>query len=235
MAMGSLTQFPAGGRSLPAYVAMPPSSGVAPGVVVIHEIYGLNDNITTIANRFAAAGYAAMAVDLFGEDNPVRRAVCMLRFFTDSFVNSLNHRAIFDLKAALTWFGQQPGVDPERIGAIGFCLGGGFAVAWACTDRRLKAIAPFYGSNPRPLEATRRLCPVVGSYPERDFTTPAGRALERILTEERIPHDIKFYPGAAHSFFNDLNPVTYNAEAAEDAWNRVLAFFATHVRGAQPE
>ena len=103
----------------------------------------------------------------------------------------------------------------------------------ACTDDRLKAIAPYYAANPRPLEAVRRLCPVVGSYPAKDFTTNAGRALDSALEQYQIAHDIKIYPGAGHSFFND-RARAYNKAAAEDSWARVLGFFATHLATRTP-
>ncbi len=220
--------FSSGKSTLEAYLARPegigpfPATGLFPGVVVIHEIFGLNDNIRDIARRFAAEGYVALAVDLFAGRN---RVVCMFRFMGGLFTNSLNHRGIKDLKAALTYLTQQPGVDAQRLGAIGFCMGGGFAIGWACTDDRLKVIAPFYGMNPRPLEAVARSCPVVGSYPEKDFTAGLGRKLDEALDTYHIEHDIKVYPEAKHSFFNDQRPSNYNAEASADAWPRTLAFF----------
>jgi carboxymethylenebutenolidase len=106
--------------------------------------------------------------------------------------------------------------------------GGGFAIAWACTDDRLKAIAPFYASNPRPIEVVKRMCPVVGSYPEKDFTAGAGRALDQALDKYKIDHDIKIYPGASHSFFNAQGRA-YNKAAAQDSWDRVMAFFGKHL------
>ncbi len=121
-----------------------------------------------------------------------------------------------------------PEVDSQRIGAIGFCMGGAFAIAWACTDDRLQAIAPFYAANPRPLNAVARLCPVVGSYPEKDFTTGAGRALNLALDKYGVAHDIKIYPGAHHSFFNDRGRA-YDKPAAEDSWYRVTSFFKEHL------
>lgn len=152
----------------------------------------------------------------------------MFRFMGGILFDSLNNQGIQDLKAALTYLSAQPQVDSERVGAVGYCMGGSFAIAWACTDDRLKAIAPYYGGNPRPLEAVARLCPVVGSYPDNDFTTSQGQKLDRQLDTYNIPHDIKIYPGAKHSFFNDQGS-NYNAGAAQDSWQRVLAFFKEHI------
>ncbi len=222
--------LPSGARKIDAYLARPEGEGPFPAIVVIHEAYGLNENIRDITRRFANEGYAALGVDLFAGRN---RAVCMFRLMSGMLLNSLNHRGIVDLKAALTFLSEQSGVDTTRLGAIGFCMGGGIAIAWACTDNRLKAIAPFYASNPRPLEAVARLCPVVGSYPTGDFTTPQGHKLEAALETYNVPHNIKFYPGARHSFFND-QARNYNPAAAEDAWQRVLTFFKEKI-GATAE
>lgn len=213
--------FQSGKERLEGYLARPEGSGPFPGVVIIHEAFGLNDNIREVARRFASEGYAALAVDLFSGRN---RAVCMFRFFGGMLLNSMNNGGIHDLKAALTALSEQEGVDRERMRAIGFCMGGGFAVAWACTDTRLKVVAPYYGMNPRPLEAVARACPVVGSYPGKDFTASAGRKLDAALDKYNVPHDIKIYPGAKHSFFNDQGG-NYNPAAAEDSWRRTLAFF----------
>ena len=204
------------------YLTLPDRGGPFPGVVVIHEGNGLDDHMRSVTHRFADAGYAAIAADLFTGRN---RAVCMARYMAGMLMGSVNRYGIDDLKATLTFLAKLPEVDARRLGAIGFCMGGGFAIAWACTDSRLKAIAPFYGANPRPLEVVKRLCPVVGSYPEDDFTARAGRSLERALTDHRIEHDIKIYPHTRHSFFNETKPA-YDQQAAEDSWRRVLEFFA---------
>jgi carboxymethylenebutenolidase len=220
--------FPFGTTTRGAYYARPQGSGPFPGVVVIHEIFGLNENIKDIARRFAREGYAALAVDLFAGHN---RAVCMSRLMYGMLVTPLKNSGLNELKAALSYLGAQPEVDSERVGAIGFCMGGGYAIAWACTDERLKAIAPFYGANPRPLAAVARACPVVGSYPENDFTASHGRKLEAALTQHNIPHDIKVYPGAKHSFFNDQGRA-HDAAASADAWQRILAFFGERISGS---
>ncbi len=213
-------------RRLRAYLARPEDEeGPFPGVVVIHEAFGLNDNIRDVSRRFADAGYVALAVDLFSGRS---RTVCMTRFIQGMVSNSLDHSALRDLRAALDGLARQPYVDGERLGAIGFCLGGGLAIAWACTDDRLGAIAPFYGMNPRPLEAVARSCPVVGSYPEKDFTAQSARRLDAELRRHDVPHDIKIYAGARHSFFNDRGRA-YDPAASEDAWSRTLNFFEEHL------
>jgi carboxymethylenebutenolidase len=218
----TLTELKGGG-----YLATPDQDGPRPGVVVVHEAYGLDDHIKSVTRRFASAGYTALAVDLFTDRN---RAICMARYMTGLLVGSIRGKGIDDLKSALTFLAKLPNVDAQRMGAIGFCMGGGLAIAWACTDSRLKAIAPFYGTNPRPIEVAKRLCPVVGSYPEKDFTARAGRALDKALTTYAIDHDVKIYPDTEHSFFNNTRG-RYNKEAAEDAWGRVMKFFDAKLRG----
>ena len=217
--------FPSGSTMRSAYLARPHGAGPFPAVVVIHEIFGLNDNIREVTRRFAEAGYLALAVDLFAGGN---RAVCMIRVTSGLLRNALDNNGIRELKAALTYLGAQPETDEARLGAIGFCMGGGFALTWACTDDRLKAIAPYYGTNPRPLDAVAQACPVVGSYPAKDFTAGAARTLDAALERYAVPHDIKIYPDAKHSFFNDQGR-NYDAVAATDSWERVLAFFTEHI------
>lgn len=218
--------IPSGASTIGGHLALPDGAGPYPAVVVIHEAYGLNDNIREIARRFADHGYAALAVDLFSGRN---RVLCMARLMSAMLRVERDRFGIRDLSAALGYLSTMPAIDAARLGAIGFCLGGGLAIAWACTDDRLQAIAPFYGTNPRPFKAVGRLCPVVGSYPGRDFTAASGRRLDQALDGYGIPRDIKIYPGARHSFFNDAGRA-YQPDAAADAWQRVLAFFDLHVR-----
>ena len=220
-----MLRFQSQGRDLGGYLVRPVRAGLRqPGVLVIHEAFGLNDDIRAIAGRFAQAGYVALAADLFGEEN---RAVCMARMMSGIFLNSLEHGGVQDTRAALEVLAALPGVDAQRLGAVGFCMGGSLAVALACTDERVRAVAPYYGFNPRPLEAVRRACPVVGSYPGRDPTAGQGRALEAALSAAGVPHDIKVYPQARHSFAN-AGPA-FDGVASTDAWNRMMAFFDEHV------
>jgi carboxymethylenebutenolidase len=213
--------FDSGGATLAGYLALPDGPGPHPGLVAIHELYGLNANMRGVADRFAGEGYAALAVDLFAGRS---RALCIARLMSGMLLSSLDHSGLRDLRAALASLSARPEVDASRIGAIGFCMGGSLAIAWACTDDRLRAIAPFYGFNPRPLSAVARSCPVVGSYPEKDFTRGAGEKLAAELTRHGIRNDVKVYSGARHSFFNE-DGRAYDPAASADAWRRVLEFF----------
>ena len=123
--------------------------------------------------------------------------------FAGGMAGNLDYYGVPALKAALGELTTRPEVDGARLGAVGFCLGDSIVLTWACTDNRLAAIAPFYGAAPKPREAIRRMGPVVGSWPDKDFTTKAAGVLETELTSAGIPHDLKVYPGTRHAFFND--------------------------------
>src|SRR5579875_550 len=125
MAEAQALSFPVGAIQRPGYFVRPEGEGPFPGVIVIHEAYGLNENIKEIANRFADEGYAALAVDLFADRSQV---MCMFRIFKQQLTGELENGTINELKAALTFLSEQPGVDANRIGAIGFCLGGGLSI-----------------------------------------------------------------------------------------------------------
>ena len=218
--------LPSEGRTLKAFVAHPAGPDPRPAIVVIHEIFGLNDNIRGICRRFAQEGYAALAIDLYSGG---LKALCVLQTVRAVFNNNTDNYGTRHLRNALTYLSQQPYADANRLGAIGFCMGGNFALALAHEDKRVKTIAPFYGMTPKPLRTNvAGLCPVVGSYPGKDFTTNHGRQLNADLTAANIPHDIKIYPDAKHSFMNDSGSL-YNPEAAADAWQRTLAFFQSYI------
>ena len=228
----------ASGQPMEAYLALPYGEGPFPGVVVIHEIFGLNENIRQIAQRFSGEGYAALALDLFSTGG---RVACLLRIFHGMLLRPLKNGVVADLRAGVDFLKRWPEVDPERIGVIGFCMGGSYALQLACladlvkgSGQELRAASVFYGMNPRPLEAVAQACPIVGSYPEKDFTANAARQLEPLLEKYHVTHDIKVYPEARHSFFNDTGPA-YHPEAATDAWKRTLAFFDIHLKSAQAE
>jgi len=132
------------GGTLDAYLAKPAGAGPFPGVVVIHEIFGLNENIRDIARRFANEGYAALAVDLFSAGS---RVACMTRIFHGILVRPLSNGVVGELRAALDVLRNRPEVQAKRVGAIGFCMGGSYALQLACVDKDLRAASVFYGQT----------------------------------------------------------------------------------------
>ena len=211
---------------LTAYLALPAGDGPHPAVVVIHELYGLNDNIRDIARRFADEGYAALAVDLFSGGG--NRKLCIMRVMSALVLRPLQNKGLSDLRRSIDWLQQRPEIDGNRVGAIGFCMGGGYALALACVESDLRASSAFYCLNPRPMAALGRACPIVGSYPGNDWSAKSGRKLNLALNEYNVPHDVKIYPGAGHSFFNDTIE-GHHPDAAVDSWQRTLAFFGEHM------
>jgi carboxymethylenebutenolidase len=215
-----------GKGTMESYFVRPEGPGPFPALVVIHEAFGLNDNIRGIASRFAEQGYATLAVDLFSNRN---RVLCMLQAFHGMLIRPLHNPVLADLSASITFLQKQLGVDAERIGAVGFCMGGGYALQLAATDKGMKAASVFYGAAPKPLEVFAQSCPIIGSYPEKDFTASGARELDAVLEKNEIPHDIKFYDNTQHSFFNRQR-TPFEVEASKDAWQRMLLFFNEHLR-----
>ena len=218
-----------------------PASGEGPhpGVVVLHESFGLNDDIRRISSRFAAAGYAALAPSLYSHG---RRIVCLSRVIVDMLRGSVA-REIADILAAREALAGRPEVDAGRIAVAGFCQGGGFALI-AGTRPGFRAAAVNYGEVPQERSALDGLCPVVASFGARDrmFGAKVAARLEDHLQALGVPGDVKVYEGAGHSFFSEVDgwqgwlarmpsplSVGYEERAAEDGWQRMLGFFAEHV------
>ena len=230
------------GTHLPAALALPSTPGASRAVVVLHEAFGLNDDIRRIAARFADDGYVALAPDFLAGLGP--KPLCIARFFR-GVGRAGAGRPYRQLDAARAWLGQRPEVDAERVGVAGFCIGGGFAMLWAAHagPDAVQVAAPFYG--PIPQDADRELagiCPVVASYGGRDrpFRKMPER-LERALTSLGVEHDVQVYPEAGHSFANRQTGLLaslgrrlpmhagHHEPSAEDAWTRTLAFFDSHL------
>ncbi len=228
---GRMVSFPAGSVSLIAYVAQPRGRPESPGVLIIHESRGLLDHFKDVARRFAKAGYVALAPDLASPIGGTAR-------FTDlAEVSAYLGRTPEDqhvalLNAAAGYVQGLPAVRRDRIGAIGFCSGGGLTWRLATANADLKAVAPFYGTNP-PIEDVPKIrAAVLAIYGATDERIDAGvPAIRQALERAGIVHDIVIEDGAGHAFFNDTGD-RYNARAAQDAWNRVLTWFARYLAGS---
>lgn len=204
------------------YLAKPKEGAALPGVIVIHENKGLVPYVEDVARRLAREGFVAVAPDLLSRRggtgafaDPADATTALGTISKDELVE--------DLIAAVSYLASDDSVQPERIGVIGFCFGGGMAWKLITKDSRLKAAVPFYGPNP-PLEDVPDIkASVLAIYGGLDDRINAGiddivSAMEQNGKEfEKI-----VYPGAQHAFHNDTNPDRYHPEAAAASWERAL-------------
>jgi carboxymethylenebutenolidase len=216
---------------LPGYLAVPIGAGPWPAVVVLHEVFGLNDDIRRITDRFAANGYLAFAPALF-QRGP--KPLCIVSAFRALATGSGS--AVDDIVAAAEALRSDERTT-GKVGSAGFCMGGGFCLLLA--DRGVfDATAPNYGPFPPATGVPTRSCPIVASYGADDRLLPGAAAkLEESLAPSGVARDIKEYPGVGHSFMNEwktpsplhvverIAGLHHSAPQADDAWQRILAFF----------
>lgn len=215
--------FPANGATGQGYLALPEGQGPHRAVVVIQEWWGLNEHIEDIARRFAAAGYAALAPDLYhgavaDEPDDARKLVMQLQI----------PQATKEMAGAAAYLAERDDVAPRKVGVIGFCLGGTLALLLAAHSPHVGAVASFYGGRELPEEVLRRIAaPVLGIFGEADEGIPPEQrtALDQALTSIGLPHEIQVYPDTPHAFFNDTRPGSYRPAEAQDAWRRTLDWF----------
>ncbi|HJN91337.1 MAG TPA: dienelactone hydrolase family protein [Dehalococcoidia bacterium] len=229
------------GRPMKAYLAEPDDvDSPAPAVLVISELFGLNDDIRRIARRFTDSGYVAFAPDLHDTGGP--RLYCIAK--TMRSLRRGKGGAFDDLEAARTWLSERDAVDGDRVGVAGFCMGGGFALLYA-GQAPLRAAATFYGIVPKEQAALEEVCPILAGYGalDRQLAGMPDR-LRGHLDTLGVAHDVQVYDGAGHSYMSqhggilgkitDIWPMSgmhvgYDEAAAEDSWRRMIAFFDTHV------
>jgi carboxymethylenebutenolidase len=223
---GQMIEYKSGELSIPAYLARNKSGTALGAVLVIHEVFGLNDHIKTIADRISAEGYLALAPNLFvrAAEPPPKDTSDMtaLRKAASSIPNEV---AIKDMQAGLDFLKTLNSVAPRMV-SIGFCMGGGYSYQIATHTKDLAGAVIFYGRTPVEL-VPQVSCPLLCSFGGLDQGIPPEKVkeFEDALKKAGKQADIKIYPGAKHGFFNDTRPEAYNAEAAADAWQRTLRFF----------
>ena len=222
--MGEMIDFKANGGTCPGYLARADKAG-APGVVVLQEWWGLNDNIKAIADRFAAAGYTALAPDLY------HGVVTKEPDEAGKLLMALNvPQAAADMRGAIDYLRGQTG---KPVGTVGFCMGGALSLYAACDNPEgVAACVDFYGGHPaiKPDLAALR-APILGFFGEHDgFVSPqVVKDLDEALTALGKAHDFTIYPDADHAFFNEDRPEVHDAEASADAWGKLLAFYGRHL------
>ena len=220
--------FPSGNGTAQGILYLPQGTGPHPALVVIHEWWGLNDWIKQEAAGYAAKGYVALAVDLYRgkvADNPETAHELMRGLPQDQGVR--------DLAAAVSYLQTRKEVKHDRIGAVGWCMGGGYALQLAIAEPSLKAVAINYGALATDKASLEKIhSAVLGSFGGKDQGIPpeAVHAFESTLKSLGKPVDIKIYPDAGHAFENPNNKSGYRPEDAADALGRMDRFFAQNLQ-----
>lgn len=224
--MGEIVRYPANGHSTTGYLAKP-ASGIGPGILVIPEWWGLVDHITAVADRFAAAGYVALAPDFYdGETTQSPDAAAKL------FMALNIDRAGADLRGGAITCSPAQRACPARSPHWGSAWGGQLALyAGMAYPDRIGCVVDFYGIHPKvPIDPARLRVPVLGHFGTRDGSIPAAAIADLAEAVNRAggqfaPH----YYEADHAFFNDTRPQVYHPEAARLAWERTVAFLRLHL------
>jgi carboxymethylenebutenolidase len=219
---------PKGSGKVRGYLALPAEAkGKLPGVLVVHENRGLNPHIEDIARRIALARYVAFAPDALtplggypGDEDRAR----------ELFAKLDQAKTREDFLAALAFLAARPECD-GKVGAVGFCWGGGIVGFLATRAPRLAAGVPFYGPQPPAEDVAKIQAPLLVHYAEKDDRINAGiPAFEQALRASKVKYQLFTYPGTQHGFNNDTTP-RYDEAAADLAWKRTMEFFEQHLRG----
>jgi carboxymethylenebutenolidase len=237
----SLLELETGRGLMPAYAALPTREPPWPGVVVIHDFTGMSEDLRRNTDWLAGAGFLTIAPDLYYWGSRLR---CLRTIMAD--LGSRRGRSFDDIEAARQWLRQHDACT-GTVGVVGYCMGGGYAIALA-EGHGFDASAVNYGGCPSDArDWMARACPVVGSFGGADRSpmgARAGRRLDDVLTQLAVPHEVKIYPGVGHGFMNDHAPedqslflrflarisgTRYDEAATADARQRIVAFFNTHL------
>jgi carboxymethylenebutenolidase len=218
---GQIVEFKSNGGTTNGYLSTP-ASGSGPGVIVIQEWWGLVPHIKAVADRFASEGFVALAPDLYhgkSTTSPDEAGKLMMALNIDE--------AEKDLRGAVQYLVNHEAVAGDKVGTVGFCMGGVLSLYAASKNPQAGACVIFYGAHPKVKPDLANLsAAVLGLYAERDSSVPpsAVRELEAKLKSLGKDVEMHIYPGTDHAFFNDTRPEVYNRAAAADAWKRTIEF-----------
>jgi carboxymethylenebutenolidase len=211
-----------GAERLSGYLAVPEGTGPFPGLVVIHEWWGLNDQIKAAAADLAKAGYAALAVDLY-------RGTVTAKFdeAQKAMMSLDGKKALSDLREAYAFLSGRPYVRKGNVASIGWCMGGGYSLQLACNEPGLSACVIYYGRLETDPAALARIGgPVLGFFGADDTSIPvdAVRGFESAMGKAGRSVSVYIYPGAGHAFANPTRTDAYRPEATKDSWQRMISF-----------
>ena len=222
-----MVKFPSGKDTIEGFLAVPEQPGRYPGVIVIHEWWGLNDWVKEQTQKIAEQGYVVLAVDLYRGKTATdpNEAHELMRGLPQD-------RAVRDMQAAFDYLAARKDVT-GRIGSVGWCMGGGYSLQLAIHQPRLAACVVNYGALPTdPNDIQQIGAPVLGNFGGQDHgITPADvKAFQKSLTALGRYVDIKIYDDAGHAFENPNNQTGYKPADAADAWARTIAFLKKALR-----
>jgi carboxymethylenebutenolidase len=226
-----MVSYASGGVAVQAYLSRPKGAGPFPAVVVVHENRGLLEHFKDVTRRLAKLGYAALAVDLASSEGGTEKFASDLAQVTAILGRTPPERMVEFLNAGVRYLQGQPYVRRDRIGATGYCFGGGMTWRLATANPDLRAAAPYYGSSPPLGDVPKIKAAVLAIYAGQDERINAGiPAIREALQKAGVVHEILVMPNADHAFFNDTG-ARYAAAAARTAWDRTTAWFERYLKG----